>query len=132
MQVAILGRQPKLSLAELEALYGAKKLRTVSDYAVLVDSKEPLPQVQLGGTMKSATLLRRLENTELTDAFAFLQTFLPEHFMYLPKGKLQLGISVYGFKAQRDWLLKRMLTLKKTIKNTGQSGPRKPVHVLDS
>ncbi len=121
MQLAILGRQAKLSLAELEVLFGADSITAIDEYGALVNTKDPLPQRQLGGTIKSATVLKRLESTDLSGAFVYLQEFLPEHFMYLPKGKLQFGVSVYGYKAQRDWLLKRMLTLKKVIKKTGQS-----------
>ncbi len=121
MQIAILGRQPSISLAELEAIYGAKSIIPISEYAALVNSDSPLSQTKLGGTMKSARILNTLENSELAEAFSYLQEFLPEHLMYLPEGKLQLGVSIYGYKAQRDWLLKQMLTLKKVIKKTGQS-----------
>ena len=121
MQVAILGRQPALSLAELESLFGAEKINVISDYAAVVDSEDPLPQALLGGTMKSAKLLTRLKKTGLPDAFAYLQTSIPEHLHYLPEGKLQLGVSVYGFKAQRDWLLRQMLSLKKIIKKNDRS-----------
>ena len=33
----VLGRQPKLGLAELESLYGGDKLKTIGDHAVIVD-----------------------------------------------------------------------------------------------
>ena len=121
MQIAILGRQPEISLAELESLFGAENVTPLGKYAALVNSEDPLPQTRLGGTMKSAKLLTRLENTDLTGAFTYLQQSIPEHLKYLPKGKLQLGVSVYGYPATRDWLLKQMLTLKKVIKKTGQS-----------
>jgi len=121
MQIAILGRQPEISLAELESLFGAENVTPLGEYAALVNSEDPLPQTRLGGTMKSAKLLTRLENTDLTGAFTYLQQSIPEHLKYLPKGKLQLGVSVYGYPATRDWLLKQMLTLKKVIKKTGQS-----------
>jgi hypothetical protein len=121
MQIAILGRQPKISLAELESLFGAENVTQLGEYAALVNAEDPLPQAHLGGTMKSAKLLTRLENTDLSGAFTYLQQSIPEHLQYLPKGKLQLGVSVYGYPATRDWLLKQMLTLKKLIKKTGQS-----------
>jgi len=121
VQIAILGRQPKLSLAELESLFGSEKIEQIGDFAAFVDTNEPLPQSRLGGTMKSARLLTRLEKTDLSEAFKYLQTMIPEHLQYLPEGKLQLGVSVYGEKAQRDWLLKQMLTLKKIVKKTGRS-----------
>ena len=121
MQIAILGRQPEISLAELESLFGAENVTPLGKYAALVNSEDPLPQTRLGGTMKSAKLLTRLENTDLSGAFTYLQQSIPEHLHYLPEGKLQLGVSVYGYPATRDWLLKQMLTLKKLIKKTGQS-----------
>jgi len=121
VQIAILGRQIKLSLAELESLFGPEKIEPIGDFAAFVDTNEPLPQSKLGGTMKSAKLLTRLEKTDLPEAFKYLQNMMPEHLQYLPDGKLQLGVSVYGEKAQRDWLLKQMLTLKKIVKKAGRS-----------
>ena len=121
MQVAILGRQPKISLAELESIYGDKNVTLIGEFAALVKTKDQLPQARLGGTIKSAKILTRLERTDLTGAFSYLQETIPAHLEYLPKGKLQLGVSIYGYPAKRDWLLKQMLILKKVIKNTGQS-----------
>ena len=62
MQIAILGRQHKISLAELEALFGAKNIIPLADFAALVNSDQSLPQQYLGGTIKSAKLLTRLED----------------------------------------------------------------------
>lgn len=121
MQIAILGRQPNISLAELESLFGAENITPVSGYAALVNSKEPLPQARLGGTIKSAKLLTRLRNTDLDAAFSHLQSSVPDHLSSVPEGKLQFGISVYGFKAQKNWLLRQMLELKKIIKKNGRS-----------
>lgn len=121
MQIAILGRQPKLSLAELESLFGAEKLTVINSYAALVDTDEPLPQTQLGGTMKSAKLLTRLQKTDLSGAFAHLQKTIPDHLTHLPEGKLQLGVSCYGFDVKADWIVRKVLGLKKVIKNSGRS-----------
>jgi tRNA G10 N-methylase Trm11 len=121
MQIAILGRQPKISLAELESLFGAEKISVISESIAMVDVDSPLPQAKLGGTMKSARFLARLENTDLPDAFSHLQSSVFDLLSDLPNGKLQFGVSVYGFEAQTSWLLKQMLTLKKIIKKTGRS-----------
>lgn len=121
MQLAILGRQHKISLAELEALYGSSMVTPISDYACLVQSDSVLPQSRLGGTIKSARVLTRLPSTDLTEAYIYLQNTIPEHLVQLPDGKLQLGVSVYGFSASRDWLLKQTLRLKKVIKSSGRS-----------
>lgn len=120
MQLAILGRQPKLSLAELEALFGADALTPVSSEVCMVNTPDPLRQDRLGGTLKSARLLTRLENTDITGGFAYLARTIPEHLSDLPEGKLQFGVSIYGAKAQKNWMLKQMLTLKKLIKKSGR------------
>ena len=105
MQIAVLGRQPALSCAELEALYGADAITRVSDEAALVQSDTPLPQDQLGGTMKSALVLAQIQNTNLADIFSRLETIVPDLAAQLPEGKVHCGVSVYGEKAQKNWLL---------------------------
>ncbi len=121
MQLAILGRQPKLSIAELEALFGADSISPIGDDACLVDTDFTLEQNRLGGTIKSAKVLKRFEKSNLESCFKYLEQSIPEHLNNLPEGKLQLGVSIYGDKAQKNWLLKQMLTLKKTIKKHGRS-----------
>jgi tRNA G10 N-methylase Trm11 len=121
MQIAILGRQSALSLAELECLFGADKINPISDLAALIDTRDPLSQPRLGGTLKSGKLLTRLENTDIEGAFNYLAKTIPEHLQYLPEGKLQLGVSCYGFDVKPSWLLKRMLELKKVVKGAGRS-----------
>lgn len=121
MQLAILGRQPKISLAELESLFGGEKITEISDEVALIDVAEPLPQSRLGGTMKSAKVLTRLDGTDLPGAFSYLQKTVTDHLQHLPEGKLQLGVSVYGFDASAKSITKQVLSLKKTIKNTGRS-----------
>jgi tRNA G10 N-methylase Trm11 len=120
MQIAILGRQPAISLAELEVLYGHEAI-TALEEAALVETTEPLPQSRLGGTLKTGKLLTRLEHTTIEGAFLYLAKTIPEHLQYLPEGKLQLGVSCYGFDVKPTWLLKRMLELKKVVKGAGRS-----------
>lgn len=121
MQVAILGRQPAISCAELEALYGAAAVTKLGDQAATVNSDQPLPQSRLGGTLKSAVVLETLQNTDAAAAFQRLHSLVPEIAANLPEGKLQLGVSIYGFKAQKKWLLKQLLALKKAVKSSGRS-----------
>ena len=121
MQLAILGRQPKLSIAELESIFGSDTLTPVGEEVCLVDTDSPLPQSRLGGTIKSARILTRLKDASLESCFNYLVKTIPDHLGTLPEGKLQLGVSIYGAKAQKNWLLKQLLTLKKVIKNEGRS-----------
>lgn len=122
MQIAILGRQAEISLAELEALYGANAITPIEKYAALVNSSEPLPQPKLGGTMKSATVITRLENADANQAFAYIQSMIVTYTdEKVFEGKIQLGFSLYGFRAQKNWLLKKTLEVKKVLKKSGRS-----------
>ncbi len=122
MQIAVLGRQAEISLAELEALYGANAIKPIEKYAATVDSSQPLPQSRLGGTMKSATMIERLENADANQAFAHIQNMIVAYTdEKVFEGKIQLGFSLYGFRAQKNWLLKKTLEVKKVLKKSGRS-----------
>jgi SAM-dependent methyltransferase len=121
MQIAILGRQPKISIAELESLYGSDAITEINGYAATVNVDYSLPQERLGGSIKTAKFLTRLENCNLKDAFDYLQKTVPDHLDSLPEGKMQFGVSVYGFDTSARTILKNVLTLKKIIKSAGRS-----------
>ena len=121
MQVAILGRQPEISLAELEALFGSDKIKIINDSVASVNTNHPLPQDMLGGTIKSATIIKNIESADLTSTFNELQDLIISLQSEIPDGKLQFGVSIYGFEAKKDYLLKKMLGLKKAIKKIGRS-----------
>jgi tRNA G10 N-methylase Trm11 len=122
MQIAILGRQPKISLAELESLYGAQSITPVSDYGALVRSDAILAQERLGGTIKSATVITTLNTTDANAVFSAVQEMIIDYTdEKVFDGKIQLGFSLYGFKAQKNWLLKKTLEVKKILKKSGRS-----------
>ncbi len=121
MQVAILGRQPEISIAELEALFGASKINKISQTCPSVETDTPQPQNLLGGTIKSATILKIVKSADLNTAFIEIQDLILQLQSDLPDGKLQFGVSIYGFEAKKDYLLKKMLALKKIIKKSGRS-----------
>lgn len=122
MQIAILGRQPEISLAELECLFGAENITPVGSYAALVSKSAPLPQQKLGGTMKSAAIITRLQNTDATQAFLYLQQNIVDYANEkVFDGKIQLGFSLYGYDVQKKWLLQRSLEIKKILKKAGRS-----------
>jgi tRNA G10 N-methylase Trm11 len=121
MQIAILGRQSKISLAELESLFGSQKITPISNYAAIVDTDTSLPQERLGGTIKSAQILNRLKDTNLDTAFDYLKDFITDSLNDLPEGKLKIGLSLYGFDIKSDILLKKSLQIKKHLKAAGRS-----------
>src|SRR5487761_1448924 len=94
----ILGRQPDLGLAELESLYGADKLIPLNKHAVIVDIDPCLLAFdRLGGSIKFCKVLTELNTNNWPEIETFLCKVSPEQSKQMPAGKMQLGLSLYGF-----------------------------------
>ena len=104
--LAVLGRQPEISLAELEAIYG--EVRRVSDsLAVFVSTTEFTDNInRLGGTLKLAIELGQKPIDYLSK---------------LPDGKITIGVSDYSKTASRRTALEEALKLKKILVRHGRS-----------
>ncbi len=120
--VCILGRQPALGLAELESLYGADTVTPLLPYAAGV-SLEPsdIEFKRLGGSTRLARVLTVIPSTNWKVIEKYLIKEVPKHLQYLPEGKLQLGLSVYGLEISVGKLGATGLTLKKVIRTAGRS-----------
>ncbi len=119
--LAITGREHELALTELEAIFGEENVQSVGDSAVLIDSEKAPNQAILGGSLKIAKVLHEVESSELGAGFKYLQETIPGQLDYLPEGKLQFGVSVYGFNPTPKWILHQMLEIKKLIRGAGRS-----------
>ena len=118
----ILGRQPALGLAELESLFGSQALRLIlPNVAELSRSVEPQLFTRLGGSIKMARLLNKQETTDWQTGFSALTAKAGEHAAMLPKGKLTVGISAYGYNVAPKAVNASALSLKKVIR-AGDSG----------
>ena len=105
MYLAILGREPKISLAELEAVFGATKITPVGEGVALVATKD-FNLNRLGGTIKAGRILD-VAPIELLSA--------------LPEGKITLGYSDYSAKATKNSSWHEALKLKNLLKRRGKS-----------
>lgn len=121
----ILGRQPAIGIAELEARFGSDSVTPLMDGAALVENENvaAFPSVfpSLGGSIKIAKLLTRLPTTQWHEIVQHLETNLPKHLDHVPEGKLKLGISLYGFSVQTSRINAGALQIKKAVKNSGRS-----------
>lgn len=117
--ICLLGRQPAIGLAELEALYGADAVTPLGATAALVET--PIDFARLGGSVKAAKHLTTLETTNPQKVFDYCRRALPEHLQYIPEGKIKLGVSLYGFDMPVATINANTLTLKKVIKKAGRS-----------
>jgi tRNA G10 N-methylase Trm11 len=118
----VLGRQPALGLAELESLYGASKVQAVGKQAAIVDVDPCLLAFgRLGGSIKFCKILTTLDTTNWGKIEKFLLQVSPGHSQTMPEGKMQLGLSLYGFNETRGRIEATGLSLKKAIRKTGRS-----------
>ena len=102
--LAVLGRQPEISLAELSALFS--RVTKISDeLATFSADKEPLID-RLGGCLKIAV--------ELNDSPL-------EYLQNLPEGKITIGVSDFSTKASARKSQSEALRLKKILSRHGRS-----------
>ncbi|HSX28103.1 MAG TPA: DNA methyltransferase [Candidatus Saccharimonadales bacterium] len=124
MKLCILGRQPALSLAELEAQVGAAAITRLSPTTALVDdTAHTLEQARLGGTLKIGEVIAQLADAKPDQGFDAAREWLSGHVADLPEGKISLGISAYGTLSNIPvaMLQKRAFSLKKIAKAAGRS-----------
>jgi len=118
MTICILGRQPAIGLAELEALYGSDAMRPVGKNAAAVDGE--IAFKRLGGTLKAGSIITTIQGKDPQKAFAWLQKNLHDHIGSV-EGKLKLGVSLYDLPMPVAKLNANTLSLKKVLKTRGQS-----------
>jgi len=118
MTICILGRQPAIGLAELEALYGADAVRPVEKNAALVDAEVDF--VRLGGSQKAGEVLTTIAGSDPQKALLWLQKNISDIAGNVD-GKLKLGVSIYGATMSVAKLNANVLSLKKVLRERGQS-----------
>jgi hypothetical protein len=116
--VCILGRQPELSLAELEQRFGSSNLRPLTDIAATVETDEFDIQ-RLGGVQKAGRVIAELEPAD----WPRLSRDISQRYARQLKGegKLTLGISVYGRDVPARDVGRTGLALKSALKKQGRS-----------
>ncbi|MBL8159798.1 hypothetical protein JNJ66_05035 [Candidatus Saccharibacteria bacterium] len=126
--IHILGRQPALGLAELEAAYGSAQVAPAGRSAALLtlpaapeDEVEALGFHRLGGSIKVGRLLDRTSATAWPQIIRHLEQHLDAYLADIPEGKLKFGISLYGLPVAPRKLGATALDLKKQIRSGGRS-----------
>lgn len=120
--LCVLGRQPTLSLAELESLYGAQHVKPCLPHAALLNiAASEINFKRLGGTLKVAQLLSVLPSSDWESAYQYLAQNIPKHLQNVPEGKFTLGVSAYGLDVSLKEFNAGLLSLKKIIRASGRS-----------
>lgn len=125
MFIAILGRQPDISMAELESVFTKPNVKLVrGEIATIASSSIDLSI--LGGSTKVAKVITHVPSTSKKDSDRFLEASKQITDHYLKKwrdhpGKITLGISAYGFQVSPRSVQKTGLILKSALKKHGVS-----------
>jgi tRNA (guanine10-N2)-dimethyltransferase len=120
MTICILGRQPRLGLAELEARFGADLVQPLGPHAALLEVEKP-QQSQLGGTIKITRVITTLPQNTWRAAERFCLEELANDIAQAPEGKITLGLSAYGVRVTPRQLGRTALELKKMLRSHGRS-----------
>lgn len=101
----VLGREPKISLAELEAIFSSSKVKQIGANLALVTART-VSLDRLGGTVKVAQIIDQP---------------IQDYLSNLPAGKITLGISDYSEHAnpRKTWEL--ALKYKNLLKRHGRN-----------
>ncbi len=120
MHIALLGRQPELSIAELERLYGTVEWFSPQT-ALFTPPEEPAFNIQrLGGTQKAGVVVEELPLGDWRKA----SDAIVKHYAYAlasQTGKVTMGISAYDFQTTTRDIQKTGLLLKGKLKQSGVS-----------
>ena len=124
MFIAIIGRQPEISIAELEAVYGAKNIQKISNQAATVNC-DNFSIDNLGGTIKCGQVITKIKsqksghNTLLQASKIIVEKYTKK--LSHSQKKITLGISFYGNKTDPRNVQKIGIILKNNLKKSGVS-----------
>lgn len=119
MYIAILGRQPDISMAELERRYGASAVGWFSPTAATVDTSD-LAVDRLGGTIKAGKVVSHLSRGNWRQVSQNIIAAYSEKWRE-HDGKITLGISAYDVSISAREVQKIGLIIKKNLKQHGVS-----------
>lgn len=116
--VSLLGRQPELSLAELEQVFG-KVTEHSADGATFEATSKPDVQ-RLGGATKLGELVAQFERQDWERIGRKIVTYYTDRLKDFD-GKVTVGISVYGRDVHPRDVQRTGLNLKSSLKKRGVS-----------
>ena len=122
MYIALLGRQPEISLAELAAVFGADCVNRISQQFAEVQTSQ-FDITTLGGTIKCAKVITELpasrtDKTSLLAASRFITQHYHAKWAHSPH-KITLGLSAYNLNVTARDVQKTGLILKSSLKKSG-------------
>ncbi len=120
MYIAVLGRQSKLSIAELEARFGSDSITPLQNVCLV--EAETFDINSFGGTIKVARLIGEIDATNWNS----ISKQIKAHITYAQLFgeaivKMSFGISVYGMNIQPRMITGLALEMKKILRASDQA-----------
>ena len=123
MLICVLGRQPELGIAELEAVLGPGPIVRISEECVGI--REPHGEVKqetLGGTIKTAKLIAIIPSTKRNRVYAESRSIIAgclKEAAAASEHKISFGISAYGMRMGQNQLHKLSFDVKRDLGEAG-------------
>jgi tRNA (guanine10-N2)-dimethyltransferase len=119
MYIAILGRQPAISIAELERMFGGLNVKKLTPLIASVKTDDFNIQ-KLGSILKAGKVTLEIESSDWRDVS---QKIIKHYIDKWSKfdGKITLGLSVYEHRINPREIQKIGITLKQVLKKSGTS-----------
>lgn len=118
----ILGRQPSIGLAELEAVFSKKAVSPIKPNGALLSIKPHLFRIdRLGGSVKSCKLISTIQSTDRNTIESAILEILTERLKDSSNSKLNLGFSFYGLNISTKSAQAIGMNIKNKFKNMGFS-----------
>lgn len=117
MYIALLGRQPELSIAELERVF--TDVSWFSPETARINTPSSIDIQRLGGSQKIGRVILTVDSTEWRHVSGALVKHYAKQWLSAP-GKITVGLSAYGFEISAREVQKTGLILKSKLK--GGSG----------
>lgn len=118
MYIALLGRQPALSIAELERRF--TRVSWASPVAALIDREQLIDIQTLGGTQKLGRIVLSFPARDWRGASMKIVSHYAKAWSHETR-KITLGISAYGFDVSVRDIQKTGLILKQKVRQSGAS-----------
>jgi tRNA G10 N-methylase Trm11 len=118
MYIALLGRQPALSIAELERRF--TRVSWASPTAALIDREHPIDIQTLGGTQKLGRVIFSIPARDWRGVSMKIVSHYQKAWANETR-KITLGISAYGFDTSVRDIQKTGLIMKQKLKASGAS-----------
>lgn len=125
--IFILGRQSSIGLAELESLFGGENVKPINNFCAESSiSPTDIEFSRLGGSIKIGSYLGTIESSKWPDIQRKLESLILECAEDIPEGKIQIGLSTYGFNILPRQILATGIELKKILRKHGYSARLTP------